>query len=436
MDAAPPLVINTPKLEEILYKKEHILTKKKIQYKLIMYMDKEFIYFKINEINNFSLFYFENKYNYDNIIEILELDNNIFINLEIVFEFIEEEYLNKNLKLTYDKENNINLKIKIIKENQIKKKYIIPLKKQKLGLKDKFSIIINEINNLKKQKNKEINEHKFQKLQMLLEYLQTSTNKLLEKNTKKLNTLKETVNNNEKKIIENKNKILSFKNQIKEIEDIIKINNNNNNINANNNINNQNNENNQIINKNKEEELKIEKLYNYIDSYSLLYKIIIIGNSYTGKTWIIDSFISYPVESFGTTGFDTKNCFMKINETIIKLIITDCPGVEKYFMLCQTKTTDKDLIMFVYSINDKLSFNIIKNRVEDVKKYCKNKPLYFLVGSKSDLENERKISYEEGQELANKEKMDFFIEVSAKLNFNISELFFVASKMLFKKKKI
>ena len=127
---------------------------------------------------------------------------------------------------------------------------------------------------------------------------------------------------------------------------------------------------------------------------------------------------------------------MKINETIIKLIITDCPGIEKYFMLCKTKTTDKDLIMFVYSINDKLSFNIIKNRVEDVKKYCKNKPLYFLVGSKSDLENERKISYEEGQELANKEKMDFFIEVSAKLNFNISELFFVASKMLFKKKKI
>ena len=225
MDAAPPLVINTPTLEEILYKKEHILTKKKIQYKLIMYMDKEFIYFKINEINNFSLFYFENKYNYDNIIEILELDNNIFINLEILFEFIEQEYLNKNLKLTYDKENNINLKIKIIKENQIKKKYIIPLKKQKLGLNDKFSIIINEINNLKKQKNKEINEHKFQKLQMLLEYLQTSTNKLLEKNTKKLNTLKETVNNNEKKIIENKNKILSFKNQIKEIEDIIKINN-------------------------------------------------------------------------------------------------------------------------------------------------------------------------------------------------------------------
>ena len=264
-----------------------------------------------------------------------------------------------------------------------------------------------------------------------MENLQTSTNILLEKNIKKLILLKKQIDKNETIIKLNSEKILLFKKQIKDIEDKYIIINKNNKLDTNN----QNIKINNINNDIKNEELKIEKLYDNNSSYSLLYKIILIGDTYCGKTWIIESFISFPSESFGTTGVDIKSCFLKINNTIIKLLITDCPGNEKYFSISMTNTKGKDLIMFVYSIDNKDSFISIKNRIKKIKYNNKDNPLYILIGSKTDLENNRQISYEQGQELAILENINFFIEVSAKMSFNIGELFFEAIRLLYKKKK-
>ena len=91
------------------------------------------------------------------------------------------------------------------------------MNKQKLNINEKFSLIINELNNLKKESN-EINDKKFRKLQTLLEYLQTTTNKKFENNSKKLKLLKETSNENAKILKENKYKISILKIQIQEIE--------------------------------------------------------------------------------------------------------------------------------------------------------------------------------------------------------------------------
>ena len=81
------------------------------------------------------------------------------------------------------------------------------------------------------------------------------------------------------------------------------------------------------------------------------------------------------------------------------------------------------------------SFYTIKRRIPVIKRICIKKTSFILVGNKCDLEKEGKrvISYKKGEELANEEKMDFFIEVSAKMAFNIDELFFEATKILYKK---
>ena len=59
--------------------------------------------------------------------------------------------------------------------------------------------------------------------------------------------------------------------------------------------------------------------------HSLLFKIILIGNVFTVKTWITESFISYPSTSFGTSGIENRQLLMKINNTIVKLWIMDYP---------------------------------------------------------------------------------------------------------------
>ena len=55
-----------------------------------------------------------------------------------------------------------------------------------------------------------------------------------------------------------------------------------------------------------------------------------------------------------------------------------------------------------------------------------------LVGNKSDLENERKISYEEGKNLKIKNKLDYFIETSAKTGDNAKTVLIEAAKILYK----
>ena len=100
---------------------------------------------------------------------------------------------------------------------------------------------------------------------------------------------------------------------------------------------------------------------------------------------------------------------MKINNTIIKLWITDCPGVEKYFSIAKTNCKNKHLIMFVYSIDNLKSFIIIKKRIKEIKNCTDENTNYISIGNKVDVEDKREITYEEGQQLANKEKMDLFI---------------------------
>ena len=55
----------------------------------------------------------------------------------------------------------------------------------------------------------------------------------------------------------------------------------------------------------------------------------------------------------------------------------------------------------------------------------------FLIGNKSDLEDERVVSREEAEKYKNDYELDLFLEASAKNGINSTELFTEASKLLF-----
>ena len=137
--------------------------------------------------------------------------------------------------------------------------------------------------------------------------------------------------------------------------------------------------------------------------------------------------------TFSTYGVENYKFYVRINDSIIELLISDTPGLERYFQLAFMTCKKQDLFICVYPIDDLNSFNDIQLKIKEIKKKCKKNAHFILVGSKSDLEDKRAISYDEELELADKEKMDLFIEVSAQRNFNIDTLFFEAAKILYKK---
>ena len=50
-----------------------------------------------------------------------------------------------------------------------------------------------------------------------------------------------------------------------------------------------------------------------------------------------------------------------------------------------------------------------------------------------DRDEEREVSYEQGEKFKREKGIEFFIETSAKTNENVQEAFIVAAKMLYKK---
>ena len=77
---------------------------------------------------------------------------------------------------------------------------------------------------------------------------------------------------------------------------------------------------------------------------------------------------------------------------------------------------------FVYDIADKSSFDNINNWIDLVLDKNKKSVFNFLIGNKCDIDKERQVSQNDGQQLAEQKKL-YFLETSAKTNENVQKLF-------------
>ena len=74
---------------------------------------------------------------------------------------------------------------------------------------------------------------------------------------------------------------------------------------------------------------------------------------------------------------------------------------------------------FVYDISNVESFQNISYSIYEIEKTIEKNAVIYLIGNKIDLEYKRIVYYENGKQIALKEKINFFGEVSAKTNENI-----------------
>jgi Ras-related protein Rab-2A len=76
----------------------------------------------------------------------------------------------------------------------------------------------------------------------------------------------------------------------------------------------------------------------------------------------------------------------------------------------------------VYDITRRESFEHVQNWIEDCKNQTPKTVLLVLVGNKTDLESERKISTEEGKQMAERHNMLFY-ETSARNGKGVHDMF-------------
>ena len=168
------------------------------------------------------------------------------------------------------------------------------------------------------------------------------------------------------------------------------------------------------------------------DKTDLNYKVIVVGNSYVGKSCLSlratdDVFKDDYKSTIGTSVYNFK---VKINDKPINLQIWDTCGQEKYKSLIKNYYQNSSLAIIVYSVIDENSFNDVNEWYKEIKLNTSPDCKIFLIANKVDLP-ERKITKEQGKKLKSDFKFDLFMETSAKSGFNSKELFINAANVLY-----
>ena len=163
--------------------------------------------------------------------------------------------------------------------------------------------------------------------------------------------------------------------------------------------------------------------------YSL--KFIIIGNQSVGKTNIINRFVKgvFINKYMITIGLDYSTQNIKIDNTIFKLQLWDTAGSERFRSVTKGYFSNSVCALIVYDITDEKSFSSIKNWIEECKSYTNENILLVLIGNKNDLKEQRVITKEQGQSLAEEYGMQFY-ESSALTGENINEIFYESCKII------
>ena len=154
------------------------------------------------------------------------------------------------------------------------------------------------------------------------------------------------------------------------------------------------------------------------------FKFIVIGNTYVGKSNIIYRFTQGKFEEKYKMTINLEFSFknLKINDKIYRIQLWDTAGQEEFQSISRGYYKSGVCALVVYDITNRDSFNNIGTWVEECKNNGPTTISLVLVGNKTDLEYKRQITYEEGEEFANRNNMQFF-DTSAVNGNNIDKLF-------------
>ena len=152
------------------------------------------------------------------------------------------------------------------------------------------------------------------------------------------------------------------------------------------------------------------------------YKIVVFGGGEAGKSATTIQFVQNVfVTDYRPCIDDSYRKHFTVDEEGYLLEILDMNGEDLFPVMLNRYVEAGNGFVFVFSITSRPSFDKLANLFDTVKEIKQGQPISMvLLGNKCDLEIERQVSTEEGQELAQLFNCPYF-ETSAKDNINVIE---------------
>ncbi|VDP26930.1 unnamed protein product [Schistosoma margrebowiei] len=154
------------------------------------------------------------------------------------------------------------------------------------------------------------------------------------------------------------------------------------------------------------------------------HKLVILGESAVGKSSIVLRLVKCQF-----TAYLTQTIVLNDPPATVKFEIWDTAGQERYHSLAPMYYRGAQAAVVVYDITNQNSFERAKSWVNELQEKANTSGVIALAGNKVDLEGQRAVSFEEAQEYADKNRL-LFMETSAKIATNVSELFTAIAREL------
>ena len=144
-------------------------------------------------------------------------------------------------------------------------------------------------------------------------------------------------------------------------------------------------------------------------------KIVLVGEVATGKTSLINAYLgeSFKKDLASTITPSVSQRKIKIRNNEYLVNIWDTVGQEQYRSLTKIFIKGSHVVIFVYDITNKETFNSLDFWVKSVEQFLGKEPIFGIVGNKTDLFEKQVVEREKGEKFA-KENGALFLETSAK----------------------
>ena len=173
------------------------------------------------------------------------------------------------------------------------------------------------------------------------------------------------------------------------------------------------------------------------DGYDILFKIILVGDTSVGKTNIINKYIKneFREDFYATIGVEFSHKKFIVENRKIKAQIWDTAGQERYKAITRAYYKGAKGAFIVYDITRKETFDDVDKWRNELISSCNQEITVMLIGNKCDLEDQREISKEQGEEKAKSFGFSF-LETSALSGENLEKGFQMLIEEIYQKYKV